>query len=125
MAHLLTGLRVRQTQFLKGFVLRTRELARTSDSSRVPPARTTTRVTRSHSAGARERQGVLRVRAPRDHSLRSLLRRHGARSRELRRLRRSLWCSLSCPEPLVNCNGVCIYTNTDRTHCGATDGCGV
>jgi hypothetical protein len=33
-------------------------------------------------------------------------------------------CSLLCSGTLVNCAGVCVDPHTDRSHCGATPGCG-
>ncbi len=33
-------------------------------------------------------------------------------------------CSVSCPGSQVNCGGVCVDPTSDRTHCGATAGCG-
>ncbi|MFO7179972.1 MAG: hypothetical protein DIU78_014835 [Pseudomonadota bacterium] len=33
-------------------------------------------------------------------------------------------CVLSCPSPLIVCNGTCVDPESDRNYCGASDGCG-
>ncbi len=33
-------------------------------------------------------------------------------------------CALSCPPGLVECRGVCVDPTSNRTYCGATEGCG-
>ena len=33
-------------------------------------------------------------------------------------------CVVSCPGSLIVCDGTCVNPNTDRSYCGATEGCG-
>lgn len=33
-------------------------------------------------------------------------------------------CVISCPGSLIVCDDTCVNPNTDRNHCGATEGCG-
>src|SRR5690606_24064962 len=33
-------------------------------------------------------------------------------------------CVISCPGSLIACDDTCVNPNTDRNHCGATEGCG-